>query len=837
LSGGAMYGRGSITEYFIEKKLGQGAMGTVSLVTRTSDGRSLALKRVSFADLPLEDRKQTLLEVALLSRLRHPNIVEYVDHFHDGDDLCIVMEVAPNDLLKELRRAKQLGTPIPEERLLSIFRQCASALHYAHSCRVLHRDVKPANVLLTADGTPKISDFGISMTVLNNELSLGRMLTHRPDGAQEAENEAPADLRIELKGTPAYMAPELFNHKLHVDGAMYSSASDVWALGVMMFELMEYRLPYEGASMISIVYKLVNNLSQNAVADARGRVHGATSKYSTQLCACVEGMLHKRPQQRATLPELLSREVVQRHARGGLPSPPLIDLLAEGAAQMSGRLPDCYSHGRGAERPRLRDDLMGIPVVSVSCGAAHCAAVAISGELYTWGRNDCGQLGHGDKLRIGLRRKVLFTERETAVRGVACGFAHTIAIAGDSLLYAWGSDKHSQLGLGSGAFSRADVGSSITIADDDVHVNGTSRAVDWGGNLKHGDVADAVIVSVVEHRGGIVTLIPIASDAKGQRAAATPADDDRIRFQNPEAAGLRDAMECVLTPAVVRTVLESEHEAWAVLACGEQHSAAITTAGAAYCWGSADDGRLGLSVTEVERRLSGNRVHAPRRLPLSLSVPDAAVEVAELTAAMVDCGDDFTVFVDVGGRLWGCGANYDGQLGIGDTDADIFDEPTLLLPDLDVGVDFVSCGASHTAAVDGLGRLWVWGGRFGVPPKLVRLPSRFEESGEDEGTACALVACGTDLVFAVTDEGDAFTWGSGEHGRLGLADGQADHDIPQKLSALSTPLVRVMMVACGNSVASTDEGPAVLVLAAPDGSSGLSAQFKRFLLADEDSRR
>ena len=330
-----------IDEYTLEKRLGQGAMGTVHLVTRKRDGRQLALKRVNFADLSHEERKQTLLEVALLSRLRHPNIIEYVEHFHDGDDLCIVMEVAPDDVLKVVRRAKAAGTPLPEEQLLSILSQVASALHYAHSCRVLHRDVKPANVLLTADGTPKLSDFGISCTVMQHELSLGRALVKRADGVRETEFEAAADIRVELKGTPAYMAPELFNHKMEMN-TTYSAASDVWALGVMMFELMLFRLPYEGASMMSIVYKLVNNPSQNALTDARGAHGRGHTQYSQAMYACVEAMLHKRPQQRATLPELLSRQVLLHHARGGGAPKRFIDLLEEGAAQMSGRLPDVY---------------------------------------------------------------------------------------------------------------------------------------------------------------------------------------------------------------------------------------------------------------------------------------------------------------------------------------------------------------------------------------------------------------------------------------------------------------------------------------------------------------
>jgi hypothetical protein len=197
-----------------------------------------------------------------------------------------------------------------------------------------------------------------------------------------------------------------------------------------MFELMLFRLPYEGASMMSIVYKLVNNPSQNALTDARGAHGRGHTQYSQAMYACVEAMLHKRPQQRATLPELLSRQVLLHHARGGGAPKRFIDLLEEGAAQMSGRLPDVYSFGRGGTRPRLRDDLMGLQIRQVACGAAHCAVVAVSGEVFTWGRNECGQLGHGDRKQLSLRRRVLFAEEvegAVVVRGVACGFAHASA--------------------------------------------------------------------------------------------------------------------------------------------------------------------------------------------------------------------------------------------------------------------------------------------------------------------------------------------------------------------------------------------------------------------------
>ena len=422
--------------------------------------------------------------------------------------------------------------------------------------------------------------------------------------------------------------------------------------------------------------------------------------------------------------------------------------------------------------------------------------------------------------------------RSPQVRDVACGFAHTIAIAQHGRrLYAWGSDKHGQLGLGSGAFCRADVGLQVAIHEGELSIEGVWRPIHWG-TLQPTDVARARVIAVEEGFGGAVTLSALSEEGESTEI--------EIEIGNPRLMGLRDPMDCVLTPTALRTVLDDVAEAWAVVACGDRHSAAITTAGSAYAWGSADDGRLGVLLVPGE-----SRVLAPRKLPLSLRVPETARELEgqlEGHLAMVDCGDEFTCYVDEAGRLWGCGANYDGQLGIDDPDVGEVGTPMRLIPwgptDPDLGVDFIACGATHVAAADTLGRLWLWGGRFGMPPTKVRLPGRYEDPADENalGSPCALVACGADLVFTVTDDGDAFTWGEGSHGRLGLDDGAQSHEAPQSLASLSAPPVRVLMVACSKSVASADEGPAVLVLGEPHESGALHDQFKRFLLADNDQR-
>ena len=447
--------------------------------------------------------------------------------------------------------------------------------------------------------------------------------------------------------------------------------------------------------------------------------------------------------------------------------------------------------------PRVCSELMGISVTRVACGAKHCAAVSDLGGLYTWGDGECGQLGHGDKRSLKMRRPVMFARRagggdartlrgggvQCAVRGykgvecagVACGRAHTIAVDRDGVLYAFGSDNFGQCGLG-----------------------------------------------------------PRPRPAGTRGDGGDDADDDADCVLDP-----RDAMGCVtsptalapppVTPVTSVTAAADARPAWSVVACGEAHSVALTTRGVPFSWGSAEDGRLGV-CTEASwpAARAETVVCAPR-----------CVTLGAAPAVMVDTGDAFTAFVDRDGGLWGCGANWRGQLGL-DPSIDEVITPTPLLAHVGEGVMSVACGADHMAAIDYSGRLWTWGGHGvnggGTTSGTTSVPTRVELPADDvddaahgDGAACVLVACGAGVTIAVSDGGGAYTWGNGRGGRLGLADGELSHDTPQRLEALSTPSVRVMAVACGKGVsAGLDEAPAVLTLAEPEAPEAFSEQFNRF---------
>ena len=740
-------------DYALGELLGKGAAGTVHVVTRRSDGAQLALKRQEFAGTSHAVQKASLAEVRLLRQLQHPNIIAYHDAFVEGGVLHIVMERAAGSLEEELKAAQASGCPIPEEQLLSILGAVGRALHVMHGCRVLHRDLKPANVLLAEDGSPKLADLGISASIVSHRAQLGRALRRG-----ESDDAWADEARGALVGTPYYMAPELFQD------TAYTPASDVWALGVTMYELLCARRPYQGSNMSSLALAIAADVAQNAMRDASAQIQAGgelgarLGGYSAELRACVEGMLHKKPPQRATLSELLSREVLVRHARGGggeAAAP--VDLLAEKQALLDAPVPDLFGFGRGAAVPRLREDMLGVRIISLACGAAHCAAVSDAGEVFTWGANEHGQLGHGDRHRLSRRRAVLALEA-ARVQSVACGRSHTVAMTAGGLMYAWGCDEMGQLGL--------------------------DRGGEAGGGGEGGEDGGAL-------------------------AGAGGSED---------GAALHDGMGCVLVPA--RLPPAPPPERWTAVACGEAHCVALSSDGAAHGWGCADDGRLGLGPQEA-----GDCVRAPSRMPRPAEGGGGSGgdrlprELPPLRS--VACGDDFTVCLDAEGGAYGCGANYACQLGL---DPELELEEALELTPLLRGVDglgavggltSLSCGGDHAAAIDGGGGLWVWGGRFGDAPARVELPRRAPDAVGSDG--CVLVACGAGVVVAVGEEGGAFAWGEGEHGRLGLGDGGRDHTSPQRLDALSTPALRVQAAACGRGVGSLDEGPAVLVLASsPD---------------------
>jgi len=214
--------------YAVTARIAQGGMATVYLALDTRLDRQVALK-VMHAELARDEDfvRRFIGEAKSVARLSHQNVVAVFDQGSDGPFLYLAMEYVPGRTLKDVLRERGRFTPAAA---LDIMAGVLDGLAAAHASGIVHRDVKPENVLLTADGRLKVADFGLAR-------------------AQAAAGQTRAGLLI---GTVAYLPPE------QVTGEATGPRSDVYSAGVMLFELLTGRQPFTGDSPIAVAYQHVN---------------------------------------------------------------------------------------------------------------------------------------------------------------------------------------------------------------------------------------------------------------------------------------------------------------------------------------------------------------------------------------------------------------------------------------------------------------------------------------------------------------------------------------------------------------------------------------------------
>jgi eukaryotic-like serine/threonine-protein kinase len=224
----ALIGRMLDRRYHVRSRIAHGGMATVYLATDTRLERQVALK-VMHAELARDADfvARFIGEAKSVARLSHPNIVQVFDQGSDGQFLYLSMEYVPGRTLRSLLRERNWLT-WPEA--LEVMDPMLSALAAAHQAGIVHRDVKPENVLLTGDGRVKVVDFGLAR-------------------AQAAAGNTRAGLII---GTVAYIAPE------QVTGGVTDVRTDVYSSGVLLWEMLTARQPYTGESPLAVAYRHVN---------------------------------------------------------------------------------------------------------------------------------------------------------------------------------------------------------------------------------------------------------------------------------------------------------------------------------------------------------------------------------------------------------------------------------------------------------------------------------------------------------------------------------------------------------------------------------------------------
>jgi len=258
-------------QYRAMQVVGKGSYGVVRLLQRKTDKKLYVMKMV---ECKAESQEDALKEVDILNKLNHPNIVGFIENFFSSKgELCIVMEYCDSgDLDGYINELKKNKKQMSADQCLDYFAQICMALQYLHENKILHRDLKPQNVFLSNQRRMvKLGDFGITKTLENSV--------------------AMAITRI---GTPYYFSPELCRSK------PYNNKSDVWALGVVTYQMMKLRLPFEARDMNELVHMVLNT-----------KPAPPPSYFQKEFKQLVAGMLAKSPHHRPSVKQIMAQPLLQ----------------------------------------------------------------------------------------------------------------------------------------------------------------------------------------------------------------------------------------------------------------------------------------------------------------------------------------------------------------------------------------------------------------------------------------------------------------------------------------------------------------------------------------------
>src|SRR3954452_24146477 len=214
--------------YRVLERLGSGGMATVYLAEDQRLGRKVAVKRLH-SDSPDDAARRFEREAKVGASLSHPNLVTVSDTVADEEGVLIVMEYVEGENLAQLMARER----IPPEQAISIIPQVAGALDHAHQAGVVHRDVKPPNILISPDGKAKVVDLGIATASERTQITAAGTVL----------------------GTPSYMAPE------QLEGGKITKAVDIYALGAVAFELLSGRKARQGRTPVEIAHQIANDPS------------------------------------------------------------------------------------------------------------------------------------------------------------------------------------------------------------------------------------------------------------------------------------------------------------------------------------------------------------------------------------------------------------------------------------------------------------------------------------------------------------------------------------------------------------------------------------------------
>ena len=262
-----------MNDFKIISKLGEGAYSTVYKVKRIVDNNIYALKKVKLTNLSDKEKQNSLNEVRLLASIKSNFVISYKEAFYDEKDntLGIVMEFADGgDLYQKIVEHKKTAMFFDESDIWRIFIQMVKGLKALHDLKILHRDLKSANVFLLSDGTAKLGDLNVSKVARRG---LGYTQT----------------------GTPYYASPEVWKDQ------PYDNKSDIWSLGCVLYEMITLRPPFRAQNMEGLYNKVI-----------KGQFNKIPDRFSNELYEIVKLLIQVHTDARPSCDEILKNPIIQK---------------------------------------------------------------------------------------------------------------------------------------------------------------------------------------------------------------------------------------------------------------------------------------------------------------------------------------------------------------------------------------------------------------------------------------------------------------------------------------------------------------------------------------------
>jgi serine/threonine protein kinase/alpha-tubulin suppressor-like RCC1 family protein len=741
------------TEYEILGELGRGATAVVYRARDRELGREVAIKviRPKYAD---DDETVARLarEARTVAQLQHPNIVTLyaVRRVRDGS-LALVMQLVPGRTLRELLNERG---PCSFERADRVLRDVASALGHAHQRGIVHRDVKPENIFIDENtGQALLSDFGVARSL-------------------EADSQLTATGTA--IGTPSYMSPE------QIDGSELDGRSDLYSLGLVGWEMLTGRRPWEGEGLYSVIYKQkredlppIDALRPDAPNRLIYLIEGATKKDRAErwrgaaemverasMIAPEEGwarwQAERRKRHRAMVysaardrgDSVLSAALETVRFRPDATGARTDNVPAPIKRDAAARAVNAESLEPAAEKRQRRRSV--VPVVAmVALGLAAIAAGV--------------QIMRGRTRPPDVRPTTTFADNGGVEVPVAPPNAAEVPPASAPVA---SPNETSVTPPGADSLERAAParpGAQHSDAARGVQSNtsaATAAPTDGRRTVSSGDVTPPPASPRGEPaKATPLPLPPAPVIASTIVSGSTTAPAPSSRDSTPTTAVAPAPAPATVTFPVDR----------AIVAAGGRHSCALDANGSASCWGANDEGQLG----------DGTRNdHA---LP--------AVVAGDLSFAQLSAGSSHTCAVTRDGDVYCWGNNERSQLG----DATTLERDTPVRVVAGGPFRLVRAGFSHSCALSRSGEVLCWGsnayGQLGTGAGLAS--SRPAEVAG--GLRFGALAVGWNHSCGITNSGDMYCWGSNNAGQLG--DGtRDDRRTPTRVASSA----RFVSVAAGN---------------------------------------